>query len=294
MAAPPAQVGGAPALRSAVRTASRRRSPSPLCPMSRRPPARGRCRSSARVGFVLLAGVGGGQLTWAGRPRTPSPGRGVTASRLLFCWSVHSRQSSSASTKRASPCAVLRAAARLGAEHLDGEVVGLVHPLLAGASAGGGGDPEPGDLGARGQLSSSTSRVRFPDRVAVAMSRMWFSFSSVLTWFFVPTRGAGARVAVRAAGGRPAGAAPRAREDPDARPGGVGPSGPVLSGDARWTPLRSTLSPDVPLRGRPERDHRDVVEQQPWSRSQPVDPKLESRITVGLVSPPVIPVQVTE
>ena len=46
---------------------------------------------------------------------------------------------------------VLRAASRRGAVDLDGEVVGLVDPLLAGLSAGCGGDPEPGDVGARRQ-----------------------------------------------------------------------------------------------------------------------------------------------
>ena len=51
-----------------------------------------------------------------------------------------------------APGQVLVAGACLRAVHLDGVVVGLVHPLLAVAPAGGRGDPQPGDLGARGQL----------------------------------------------------------------------------------------------------------------------------------------------
>ena len=48
---------------------------------------------------------------------------------------------------------VLGAGARLGAEHLDGEVVGLIDPFLAVAPAGGGRDAQSGDVGAGGELA---------------------------------------------------------------------------------------------------------------------------------------------
>ena len=47
---------------------------------------------------------------------------------------------------------VLGAGARMGAVCLDGEVVGLLDPLLPVAPAGGG-DAEAGDVGAGGQLA---------------------------------------------------------------------------------------------------------------------------------------------
>ena len=65
----------------------------------------------------------------------------------------------------------------LRAVDLDGEVVGLLDPLIAAAPAGAAGDEEPRHIGARRERAQLDVAGQVAGQAAVAMSRIGFSFT---------------------------------------------------------------------------------------------------------------------